>query len=125
MGNEENPAQEPDVRAELIVQAREERWGGLTHDLLALTRREISGDLDNAGIEEAGDLRVQAGSLFRLLGKTNYVQAATLGLIDCVPDQEWEGLTRMHIGDERDRKAIEHFDTIRRQNQNHKHPKNK
>lgn len=120
MGNEENPVQEPrstNARADLIAQAREERWGGISNDLLALTRREISGDLNPTEVEDAADLRVQASSLFRMLGKTNFVQAATLGLIDCVPEVEWERLRRMHIGDERDRKAIGHFDAKRKQKQ--------
>lgn len=109
MGNEENTSPEFSTREELIAKAREERWKGLSSDLLALTRKEISGNADPSEIEDAEDLRVQATTLFQQLGKTNFVQAATLGLVDCVPEGEWDELRKMHIGDERDKRAIEHF----------------
>jgi hypothetical protein len=94
---------------------QQEEWSRLSQSLLELTRKEVGGEeLDPLELEEIDDMRGIASALFRKMGKTNIIQAATLGLIDCVPDEEWEKMTRMHIGDEVTNKTIDHYNKKRK-----------
>jgi hypothetical protein len=93
---------------------QQEEWSRISHSLLDLTRKEVSGEINPIELEEIDDMRGIASALFRKMGKTNIIQAATLGLIDCVPDEEWEKMTRMHIGDEVTKKTIDHFNKKRK-----------
>lgn len=107
----------------LSPQEQEVRLGTLLNELIGHTRLEVNGELDTVQMNAVSRTRGLASELFRRTESTKYLSALNAGIIDCIPEQEWERIVRLPNADPGVRQLIDYFGEKRKAQEETVQPK--
>lgn len=116
-GEEQTPPEDSLVQhvESLAYPEAEAVWDSLVIDLNEGTRSEVEGKLNQDQLDSLYRDREYASLLFKKLGRTNYSEALTLGLTDCIPDADWGRIKEAKISNPETQAKIAYFDKKREQ----------
>ncbi|MGH7250209.1 MAG: hypothetical protein ACREGC_04490, partial [Minisyncoccia bacterium] len=90
----------------------EAEWNDLAIELRQGTLSELRGELNPIQLTALESEREHAKGFFRRFGGNN-VQAVTMGLISCIPDEAWDIMRSGKLSDPETRELVEFFDLKR------------